>query len=368
MNSPTRTIHGESAWHLESDTVRLDITTRGGQLAPVEFLLSDDHWASPYSLSPWQPNDQPDQPPLLQVLRGDFFCFPFGVTEGIELPHGESANRPWTLQSMESGSATLTMDVGLPTGRITKRIGLRNGHRALYQEHELEGFTGRFNYGHHPILAFPEGSNCPIRVSPFRFGQVYPGQFAADPEVESTCLLPGGSFTDLAAIPLRDGGTASLASYPSLDGFEDLLMISASTETQIGWTAVGFQDFVWLALRDTADFPSTLFWISNGGRRQAPWDGRHLRRLGIEDVCSHFHDGAHVSSRDLLSDLGIATSRRFSPSESTRLRHIQMVVPTKGPKAVARIEFQDAPTPGLALTYEDGTTSEAPIDWQWLRG
>ena len=54
------------------------------------------------------------------------------------------------------------------------------------------------------------------------------------------------------------------------------------------WTAATLDGYVWISLKDPRTLPSTLFWISNGGRHGEPWNGRHLRRLGLEEICGHF--------------------------------------------------------------------------------
>lgn len=62
--------HGEPTLFIGGDNARLTITPRGGH-SRLEFRDAEGAWQSPHSL-----------PPLLQILRGDFFCFPFGVSEG----------------------------------------------------------------------------------------------------------------------------------------------------------------------------------------------------------------------------------------------------------------------------------------------
>ena len=63
----------------------------------------------------------------------------------------------------------------------------------------------------------------------------------------------------------------------------------------LAWTAVTLDGYAWIALKNPKQFPSTLFWISNGGRHYEPWNGRHKRRIGIEDACSYFHEGVESS-------------------------------------------------------------------------
>ena len=41
--------------------------------------------------------------------------------------------------------------------------------------------------------------------------------------------------------------------------------------------------------------------MSNGGRSAAPWNGRHLGRIGIEEVCSYFGNGVDLSRQNPLA-------------------------------------------------------------------
>ena len=98
------------------------------------------------------------------------------------------------------------------------------------------------------------------------------------------------------------------AARPARPGREDLVMLAnepATAEQPFAWTAAVLDGYVWFCLKNPADFPATLFWISNGGRHEAPWNGVHTKRLGLEEVCSYFCDDIADSRKDLLADLGI---------------------------------------------------------------
>jgi hypothetical protein len=83
-------------------------------------------------------------------------------------------------------------------------------------------------------------------------------------------------------------------------------------------------------------------------------------------VCSHFHDGAHLSARDLLATEGVRTSRRFRRDETVSLRHIQAVVPTPANfGGVARAQFS-ADRTRLELIAESGARASAPLDGNFL--
>lgn len=357
-------IQGEQSLILGNDRSRATVTLRGGH-ARVEWREGSDRpWRSPYSLAPWLPEQYPQSPVLLQVLRGDFFCFPFGVTEGSEFPHGETANRLWTVESANKNSAVLSLRFSTMSGSVTKRIEYNAAAGALWQEHVIDGVEGQFNYGHHPILHVPGPVRAWLSTSAFQFGQVHPDGLAIAAEGEQGQLQPGGRFDSLEDVPAANGAMVSLAAHPALSQSEDLVMYSG-VAAALGWNALSFPGFLWVSLRRTVDFPSTLLWLSNGGRSQAPWSGRHVGRLGIEDVCSYFHEGAHRSRLDLLGPKGIATSRRFRRNQITRLPHLQLAIPRDEPFGqVAEINYA-ADGGALEIRGVDGKVLIWPCPFQF---
>ena len=163
---------------------------------------------------------------------------------------------------------------------------------------------------------------------------------------------------------MADGSTTSLAQYPAREGFEDLVLFSAA-EQDLAWTAVTLDGYAWISLKNPKQFPSTLFWISNGGRHYQPWNGRHKNRIGIEDVCSYFHEGLDSSRSNKLPH-GIATTADFSKDQPTELCHIQMVHPLPGGFcAVEHIRY-DSAKKGIWLSDAQGQEIFAPVDCSFL--
>ncbi len=345
--------------------VDLYVTLTGGHLAPVTFHLGGRD-VSPYAINPWVDEDIDDtMPNLIKVLRGDFFCLPFGGSQCTPHPHGATANLEWSFVSSENGKLTMVMNPEDIGGTVAKEIGLIEGHRAIYQKHTVSGIEGSFNYGHHPILEFPrEGGPYAIRTGPIAHGQVYPKAFENPAIGGYGCLKSGATFTSLDRVPLADGGMTSLAEYPVREGFEDLALFS-SADKDFAWTAVTLDGYVWLALKNPRQFPSTLFWISNGGRHYAPWSGRHKRRLGIEDVCSFFHEGLESSRTNQLPG-GIPTTASFSRDSSTALCHIQMAHPLEADFGVVESVERDDAGNGVWLINGKNQKTFAPVDWKFL--
>jgi hypothetical protein len=96
------------------------------------------------------------------------------------------------------------------------------------------------------------------------------------------------------AVPCIDGSVTDLCRYPARRRFEDVAILCADPTLDLAWSAVTLPEarYAWFALRDPRQLASTLLWFSNGGRDFAPWNGRHINVLDIEDVTAFFHVGS----------------------------------------------------------------------------
>ncbi len=372
--------HGAPSFHLKSDCVELSVTQTGGMLAPVIFRSGESEF-SPYALAPWKPDElDPSLPNLLKYLRGDFFCLPFGPQDDGD-PHGDTANAEWSLVKQDEDLLHLAIEPHDAGGRVEKIILLKPGHAAVYSEHRISGLEGSFSYGNHPILDFsgiPEGTGR-VTTSPFRWGSVNPGLFSDPAADEYQALVPGATFSNLRKVPFTSDpprspdevaatGTTDLTRYPLREGTEDLIMLvneESSSSQPFAWTAAVLDGCVWFSLKDPAQFPATLFWISNGGRRGSPWDGRHLARLGLEEVCSYFADNVTSSRENKLESDDIPTTRLFSPDEEVSLRIIQAV--SAVPFDFGAVDSIRPCGPGkVAITSETGVSLEVVVDWEFV--
>jgi len=359
-------IHGAESFGIEADLVTACCTGTGGHLAPVRFDIGG-RWVTPYSLAPWQPAECAEgTPPILRLLRGDFFCLPFGENPGLDV-HGEPANSDWECVAHEPARLVMRLAMRELPGTVTKTVSLKAGQRALYQEHLVEGLDGHFNYGHHAIIEFPaQGGPYFVNTGPFKYGSTFPKAFSDATSGEKQALAVGAEFTSLAKVPRLDGGTTSLNEYPARDGCEDLIMVSSS-DPEFGWTAATLDGYVWVSLKDTRILPSTLFWISNGGRPNPPWNGVHRRRIGLEEVNSYFCEGLELSRQDLLADRGIATAGRFAADVPCAIRalHVAHPVPPEF-GMVTSVERRD--DDAITITGANGQTVVAPVNWQFIEG
>jgi hypothetical protein len=362
------TIHGEASFRLATPELDLHVTSRGGHLAPVVFHLPGRD-VSPYALAPWQPDEYPDIPPLLSVLRGDFLCLPFGG-QADGPPHGDPANAVWTLLAGSADSLRLAMKASDTGASVAKILSTREGQHAVFTEHRISNLDGDFSYGSHPVLDLSglREEAGRVTVSPFRWASVFPGAFSNPADGESQALAEGARFMNLREVPLARGGTTDLTKFPSRPGNDDLVMMvnEASTPEQpFAWSAVVLDGYVWFSLKNPADFPATMFWLSNGGRTATPWNGRHLGRIGIEDVCSYFASGVDISRQDLLSAERVPTTRHFKPDETVSLRTIQAVAAVDSSfGAVSNI--LPAGEVSVMIEGESGTQIIVPLDWRFV--
>lgn len=372
-------IQGQPSWRLANDAVEAYVTTLGGHLAPVTFTLGK-RTIQPFAIAPWATEKVPaDTPPILRALRGDFFCLPFGGNTTpykgeVHGVHGDPANHSWQFVggSADAGDAMLRLRLNTTTrpGVVDKTIRLRADHRAVYQQHVVSGMTGPMSVGHHATLAFPDapGSGV-ISTSPFKLGQVYLTP-CEDPTTGGySTLKPGAEFTSMEQVPMLDGSMTDLSRYPARRGFEDIAILVSDAEREFCWTAVTFakEKYVWFALKDPKILQSTLLWISNGGRHYAPWNGRHVNTMGLEEITGHFHDGLVVSAKpNSLTKRGFKTAHTLTPKKLLVVNYIMAVaaIPA-GFERVADITADGAR--GVVLHDQAGKTVKVKLDLSHLQ-
>ncbi|HOQ85548.1 MAG TPA: hypothetical protein PLQ89_07490, partial [Phycisphaerae bacterium] len=330
MKPVKKTVHKQPSFQLKSTTVEAYVTEQGGHLAPVVFDRQGCK-IQPFSVAPWaEERPDPSLPQLLKVLRGDFFCMPFGGNDqpfkGEKFPaHGETANNRWTFESLEKDDGRTTLHLSMKTsvrkGRVDKRISVIDGHNAVYSQHVISQMSGPMNLGHHATLKFPDepGSGY-VTFSPYRFGQVFIEPTERPEERGYSILKPGYEFKDHRKVATITGEFTDLSRYPARRGFEDIVQIVADAKRDVAWTAVSFprQRYVWFALKDPKVLAGTVMWMSNGGRHYAPWNGRHVSVMGLEEITGYFHIGIAASAKkNPFNDRGVPTVLKLNPAKPT---------------------------------------------------
>ena len=373
-------IVGQPSWRITSSTVQAYLTEQGGHLAPIVYDRRGQK-IQPHTTPLWAKEKLPrDLPQILKVLRGDFFCMPFGGNEtpyGKEKhpPHGETANLKWKLVNITKNDAGTTLHARMKTrirpATVDKQITLIDGHNAVYSKHTIAGMKGTISLGHHATLRCPDqpGSGL-ISTSPMKYGMVTPLPVELPEKKGYSILDPGTKFSKLNRVRMITGKYTDLTSYPARRGFEDIVMLVAKPRKSFAWTAMTFpkERYVWFALKDPQVLKQTLLWMSNGGRYFPPWNGRHVNVIGIEDVTSYFHYGLAESARtNSVAKGGDPTCLKVNPEKPVVINYIMSVA--KIPQGFDRVKsiepVKNSDT--VVLTARSGRKVEAPVDYSFLK-
>ena len=374
-----RTVCGAPCWQIAASTVEAYVTEQGGHLAPVVFDRQGRR-IQPFAIAPWWNEPLPDDlPPILKVLRGDFFCMPFGANQlpfGQEKhpPHGETANRKWKFEEICRHRDRVTLHLSLRTrirpGRVDKRISLVDGHQVVYCQHVISGMGGPMSLGHHATLAFPdEPASGLISTSAIKYGMATP-EPVERPEARGYSVLePGTRFRRLDRVRLITRQFANLTRYPARRGFEDIVLLVTQPREPFAWTAVTFpsRQYVWFALKDPRILKQTLLWMSNGGRHYAPWSGRHVNVMGLEELTSYFHYGLAESVRpNRLSRSGVATCHRLNPGQPLVVNYIMAIASI--PRGFDKVKdiAPVAERASVTLKANSGAEVTVPLDYGFL--
>ncbi|MEI4486468.1 hypothetical protein V8J36_09715 [Frigidibacter sp. MR17.14] len=290
--------------------------------------------------------------PVEAGLEGDFLSAPFGrddIAPGGPI-HGPAANSRWQVLHEAPGLLELELVAPVRGARIVKRLRLGSG--ALVTEHEIRGGAGHLSLAHHPMLRF----SAPGWLSYSAKRAVLTGQ-GVEPGRHRLAVAARG--TDLRAVP-GVAGPCDLTRWPWEAevgaGHEDFCTLVEAPGAALGWTAAvrPDEDDLVLILKDPATLPVTMLWLSNGGRDRAPWDGRHLGVIGIEDACTAGDEGnrAAASGRNRVAAEGVATALPLGEGVLHRTWHAICALPRPaGWERLASV----APAPGgVTLTSEGG--------------
>jgi len=355
---------------LASDRAQLAVTEEGGHLDAVRFQ-TERGTVSPMHVAPWadEPAD-PALPPILRILRGDFFCAPFGASDLIPDEtrlHGAPCNARWKMVNSTRHGLRLELEKTVLGARVWKTLGVQPGHAVVVQRHILTGGSGSLPVGHHAMLRVPE--TVYLSFSPWIWAGTPPTPLETDPAIGRSLLEYPQEISDLTRARLASGQTADLTRFPTLERHDDLLMLVADPELPFAWSAVVAPQagWVWFDLRDPRTLASTVLWMSHGGRDYPPWSGRHTHVLGIEQVTAYFHLGHRASTNpNPLSQRGIPTAIELSPDGNLVVRYVFGVAAV--PPDFTRVRSIEPASGGIRLTDDGGRSVHAPCDLNALVG
>jgi hypothetical protein len=287
---------------LGADGASLAVTETGGHLSDVTFTLAGGKKVRPMHTAPWEKEElAPGTPNVLRMLRGDFFCAPFG-SDGADpndpnSTHGLPANGTWSVTKLTPTTLDATLEGTVMGATVTKRVEVRPRENVVYQRHVMTGGAGRLPVGQHAMVH----AETPLQLAfaPFTMALTPPVPFEVPPEGRQL-LAEDQVITDITRAKRVDGGTADLSVFPTAPGFESLWMAVTDRNLPFGWTTAtaAEEGWVWFGLKNVRELPETVIWISDGGRDYAPWNGRHRRCIGLEDICGYFHLGTRRSVAD----------------------------------------------------------------------
>lgn len=239
----------------------------------------------PLHRAPWVGTVEPMPPgaaPLMATLGGDFFCAPFGQDDGGSGIHGWPANSPWHV--VQHGDGTLRAVLARPVfgAVLLKELSVEDGHPFVYQRHVFVGGSGRLPVASHANVSVRSGAL--IRTSAKSHWETPKAPLEPDPSRGRSALASPARSADPRAFPSIRGAVTDLTRYPWNPRHEDFVIGIESKGHRLGWTAVTrTEGDLFLSLRNVRSLPMTMLWHSNGGRDYAPWSGRHLGCLGVEE-------------------------------------------------------------------------------------
>ncbi|KSV72779.1 hypothetical protein [Sinorhizobium sp. Sb3] len=309
----------------------LSVQSLGGMFGPVLFLLPDGRQVSPLHVAPW--GNDPKRgtlPEILQELRGEWPCVPFGSDaerslpagwsatgesfDGAGVPHGHSSNVQWIWGDCDDRQ--ITMECHYPEDhpiRLLRRHIVPDSKAAAVDlTLEIEGRRPcRLPIGLHPTFRLsPRPGSVVIEPGSYDWVWSFPG----DVEPGAALFALNRRWSSLKSVETRDGAAHDAAQVPLVEDTEDLLQLSGID----GSLALHYRDEGFRARLSwqKEHFPSLLLWYSNRGRKAYPWDARHVA-LGVEPIASAFDLGPAISTgANALASSGIATAIAFEPDQT----------------------------------------------------
>jgi hypothetical protein len=305
-------------------------------LAPLTFVLPNGRQVSPMHVAPWAEEPGSDAlPGILQRLRGEWPCVPFGYSvagdgfvpdwaklmrpaaPGEEI-HGHSSNALWNWEDGDGRCLKLSIDypAGSPIKGLERTLTPDPTKPAVDIELKIHVRADcRLPLGLHATFRLP-ADPLGARIEPMEFseGWTYPGTV----EPDAPLFAIDRRFMSLTAVPARDGTIVDASRTPFTMDTEELLQLNGLGSVALANEVERYR--VRLSWQQE-HFPSLLLWMSNRGRKMPPWNGRHLA-LGLEPICSPFGFGVATALADNpIARSGTPTARNFKANEDFVTRY-----------------------------------------------
>jgi hypothetical protein len=326
------------------------------------FIVTDGGIGiAPLHRAPWVGSGEAmpaDAAPFMARLGGDFFCAPFAESEGDSPLHGWPPNSAWSVLDKDGHRVRAELRQSVHGARLIKELTLRDGHPFVYQRHIFHGGRGCVTVANHANVSVKNGAL--IRTSPKLRWETPVTPQESDSERGRSGLVYPAQADDPRNFPGVDGAV-DLTEYPWNPRHEDFVVGIEAQCHALGWVAVTrtVECDLYLSLKNPMSVPMSMFWHSNGGRDYAPWSGRHVGCLGVEEGAAKHMLG--LSGEESLTGPGALT---LEPGGIAEVRHVigAMAWPTAQP--VADIQFEGE---SLIVSGEAGAKRTVPIDPDFLQ-
>ena len=274
------TYKGQPSYSVKNDLIDIKVTVQGGHM--TASFKAGNNQINPYFIAPWYLESHEGLDNLISVLRGDFFCFPFGGNEkphqGLKLPvHGKTANDCWEFSDFNEGGQNkelvLKMDLDPLPGKVEKRISINKNEGVIYQNHIIEGYQGPVPVGYHPSLQLPNQVEAAIiNISEPLTGFTTPVPMEEPQSRGYSQLKTNVEITDRTKVPCLDGTMVDLSKYPRPRGFDDLVIFINDPSKEFVFSTISVPDegYLYFQLKNPKTLSQTLYWMSNGGRHFPP--------------------------------------------------------------------------------------------------
>jgi hypothetical protein len=196
-----------------------------------------------------------------------------------------------------------------------------------------------------------------LSFSPKRWWETPATPLESDPVRGRSLLACPAKAADPSHFPLSAGGEADITRYPFASRHEDFAVGVEADGSELGWTTVAREKEgdLFISLRNPTRLPVTMLWFSNGGRDYAPWNGRHVGCLGVEEGLRGLND--------LPPAAGVPTGLALDPNGTTEVRHIIGCVPWERTGKIASLtKVED----GIEVTPSGDTAAKVHCDLAFL--
>jgi hypothetical protein len=303
---------------------------RGAMLRDLALTLEDGRITNPLHTAPWVGTSEAETlDGLMQALSGEWPCVPFGgpyqnlSTDWNKPPgwedeflHGYAAHHDWDVSSIDGGlEAEILMPEGHPIRSMSRRVMPTIDGIAidLWVEPRRDC---RLPIGLHPVFALPQE---PERMTLHIDGATGVISHPETPPFDTTPVRPNVLSDSLSSVQGTEGELLDFAHLPRPEQSESRLLVLGSTG-RVSLTDSETGDVFSLSY-DADVFPFVMLWVSNRGRADAPWSGRHLA-LGVKPVRAAFDLGTATSAQENpLAAKGYETAYDFKADQSFHTRY-----------------------------------------------